>query len=92
MDSDKSQMNFGNTLDEIKYIRSVLSEIGPEPTDAEIDRAITLAKVDMFQEKMEKFYDPEMCPNSVLKNKWDFDGSNIHYFVNIFRTGFLVSL
>ena len=73
MDSDKSQMNFGNTLDEIKYIRSVLSEIGPEPTDVEIDRAITLAKVDMFQEKMEKFYDPEMRPMSLglrpCKNK-----------------------
>ena len=51
---------FGNTIAEIKFIRSVLFEIGPEPSDAEIDRAITLAKVDMFQDKMEKFYDPEM--------------------------------
>ena len=58
-----SNDTFGNTLNEIKYIRSVLSEIGPEPTDAEIDRAITLAKVDMFQDKMEKFYDPEMVGN-----------------------------
>ena len=60
MDSNKSQMNFGNTLDEIKYIRNILFEIGPEPSDVEIDRAITLAKVDMFQESMEKFYDPDM--------------------------------
>ena len=61
MDSNNVEMNFANTLDEIKYIRSVLSEIGPEPSDTEIDRAITLAKVDMFQDKMEEFYDPEMC-------------------------------
>ena len=53
-------MNFGNTPAEIKYIRNILFEIGPEPSDAEIDRAITLAKVNMFQDKMEKFYDPEM--------------------------------
>ena len=60
MASNNSEMKFGNTLTEIKYIRSVLSEIGPEPSDSEIDRAITLAKVDMFQEEMEKNYDPEM--------------------------------
>ena len=68
MDSDKSQMNFGNTLDEIKYVRSILFEIGPEPSDTEIDRAITLAKVDMFQDKMEKFYDPEMVGNGLEIN------------------------
>ena len=60
MSGNNSEMNLGNELSEIKFIRSVLSEIGPYPTDEEIDRAITIAKVDMFQDKMEKFYDPEM--------------------------------
>ena len=63
MDSSSSKTNFGNTLTEIKYIKSVLAEIGPEPSDAEIDRAITLAKVDNFQDRMEKFYVPDMIKN-----------------------------
>ena len=50
--SNKTKTEFANTLDEIKYIRNVLCEIGPNPTDVEIDRAITLAKVDMHQDKM----------------------------------------
>ena len=57
--SNKSanKTEFGNTLKEIKYIRSVLCEIGPDPTDGEIDRAITLAKVDFQQDKMnEEFF------------------------------------
>ena len=49
---EKTKTNFGNTLAEINYIRNVLFEIGPNPTDVEIDRAITLAKVDMHQDKM----------------------------------------
>ena len=50
--SNKSEMKFGNTLSEINYIRNVLCEIGPDPTDAEIDRAITLAKVDKMNGQM----------------------------------------
>ena len=63
MDTNNLKTQFGNTLAEIKFIRSVLFEIGPEPSDIEIDRAITLAKVDRFQNEMEKAYDPEMVGN-----------------------------
>ena len=60
MSSNSSETNFGNTLAEINFIRSILFEIGPEPSDTEIDRAITLAKVDRFQDEMEREYDPDM--------------------------------
>ena len=50
--SKNQSTNLGNTPDEIKYIRSVLSEIGPDPSDAEIDRAITLTKVDIQHDKL----------------------------------------
>ena len=53
MASNNSEMKFGNELSEIKFIRRVLLELGiPDETNSEIDRAITLAKVDEFQERM----------------------------------------
>ena len=51
---------FGNELSEIDFIHRVLLELGVVETTKEIDRAITLVKVDVFQDKMEKFYDPDM--------------------------------
>ena len=61
--NELSKTQFGNTLTEIKYVRNILYEIGPDPTDEEIDRAISLAKVDEFQDRMEKMYDPDMVRN-----------------------------
>ena len=48
----KSETKFGNTFSEIKFIRRVLLELGVSEVDTEIDRAITLAKVDETQDKM----------------------------------------
>ena len=57
----KVEKEFGNELSEIKFIRWVLLELGVvDETNYEIDRAITLAKVDEFQDRMEKMYDPDM--------------------------------
>ena len=71
MASNNLEMEFGNELSEIKFIRRVLLELGiPDETNSEIDRAITLAKVDEFQERMESeasacgpMYDPDMLKN-----------------------------
>ena len=65
--SYNSQMDFktqfGNELSEIDFIRRVLLELGVVETTGEIDRAITLVKVDVFQDEMKKNYDPEMVGN-----------------------------
>ena len=54
MASNNLEMEFGNELSEIKFIRRVLLELGiSDEKNSEIDRAITLAKVDEFQERME---------------------------------------
>ena len=43
----------GNELSEIKFVKRILLEFGlPDKKDTEIDRVITLAKVDMEQDKM----------------------------------------
>ena len=61
MDNNNSEMKFGNELSEIKLIRRVLLEFGVfDEENSEIDRAITIAKVEEFQDRMEKMYDPEM--------------------------------
>ena len=64
MASNNVEMEFANELSEIKLIRRVLLEFGVfDEKNSEIDRAITLAKVDAFQEEMEKMYDPDMMKN-----------------------------
>ena len=64
MASNNSEMKiktqFGNELSEIDFIHRVLLELGVVETTKEIDRAITLVKVDMFQDKMSGMYDPDM--------------------------------
>ena len=61
MASNNSEMKFGNEISEIKFIRRVLLELGiVDETNSEIDRAITLAKVDEFQDRMKNMYDPDM--------------------------------
>ena len=48
-----SKTKFGNELSEIKLIRRVLLEFGvSDENDTEIDRVITLVKVDETQDKM----------------------------------------
>ena len=57
----KSKTTFGNELSEIDFARRLLFEFGLDNSDGmEIDRVITRVKVDMFQDKMEKFSDPDM--------------------------------
>ena len=64
MASDNSEMKFGNELSEIKLIRRVLLEFGVfDETNSEIDRAITLAKVDALQDRMENMYEQDMLKN-----------------------------
>ena len=66
----KSKTDFGNELSEIDFAQRLLFEFGLDNSDGmEIDRTITKIKVDMFQDNMEKFYDPDMCPYFPLKNK-----------------------
>ena len=49
----KCETNFGNTHSEIKFIKRILLEFGlSDEKDMEIDRIITIAKVDMQQDKM----------------------------------------
>ena len=70
MDNNSSLTTFGNELSEIDFARRLLFEFGLDNgDDTEIDRVITRVKVDMFQDKMSGMYDPDMCPNSLLKNK-----------------------
>ena len=67
--NSQSKTTFGNELWEIDFTQRILFEFGLDNSDAmEIDRTITKIKVDMFQDKMEKFYDPEMVGNE-LKDK-----------------------
>ena len=66
MSSNTSLTTFGNELSEIDFARRLLFEFGLDNgDDTEIDRVITRVKVDMFQDKMEREYDPEM-----VRNKW----------------------
>ena len=61
MSSNNSKTTFGNELSEIDFARRLLFEFGLDNSDdMEIDRIITRVKVDMFQDKMEKFYDSDM--------------------------------
>ena len=83
--SNKSanKTEFGNTLSEIRFIKIVLSEIGPDPSDKEIDRAITLAKVDEQHEKMnEEFY---------KKSEPQISGPMDKYLVKIKQEGFALT-
>ena len=44
---------FGNETSEIKFVKRILLEFGlHDEKDSEIDRIITIAKVDMTQDKM----------------------------------------
>ena len=62
--NELSETTFGNKLWELDFVRRILFEFGlPNEEDNEIDRIITRVKVDMFQEEMEKMYDPEMERN-----------------------------
>lgn len=55
MASIKSETKFGNKLSEINFVRHVLLEFGVSgEKDTEIDRIITLAKVEVSQDKMMK--------------------------------------
>ena len=65
-----SKTDFGNELSEIEFAQRLLFEFGLDNSDGmEIDRTITKIKVDMFQDKMEKFYDPDMRPYFPSENK-----------------------
>ena len=63
----KSKTDFGNEFSEVEFVRRVLLELGVFEENSEIDRIITKIKVDEFQEKMEKYYDPDMRPYFPLK-------------------------
>ena len=53
-------MNFGNELSEIKFIRRILLEFGVfGEADSEIDQAITFAKVDQTQDRMDTIFEQE---------------------------------
>ena len=48
-----NKTKFGNELSEIKFVKRILLEFGlPDEKDTEIDRIITIAKVDEAQDKM----------------------------------------
>ena len=48
-----NKTTFGNEPSEIKFIKRILLEFGlNDEKDSEIDRVITIAKVDMKQDKM----------------------------------------
>ena len=69
-ENEVSETTFGNKLSELDFVRRILFEFGiHDEEEMEIDRIITRVKVDIFQEKMEKEYDPDMCPDLVLENK-----------------------
>ena len=54
---NSSSITLANELSEIKLIRRVLLEFGVfDETNDEIDRAITLAKVDAVQDKMDAMF------------------------------------
>ena len=49
-----NKTKFGNELSEIKFVKRILLEFGlNDEKDTEIDRVITIAKVDEAQDKME---------------------------------------
>ena len=50
-----NKTNFGNEPSEVKFVKKILFEFGlPDEKDNEIDRIITIVKVDMHQDKMEE--------------------------------------
>ena len=53
--SNVSETKFGNELSDIKFVKRVLLEFGlHNEEDNEIDRVITIAKVDMKQDEMKE--------------------------------------
>ena len=71
MASNSSQINFGNELSEIKLIRRVLLEFGIfGESDMEISRALTLAKVDEFQDRMNARFEQSFSGEQENENKW----------------------
>ena len=52
-----NKTDFGNLPSEVDYIKRILFEFGLNEKENEIDRIITLVKVDINQDKMNKEFE-----------------------------------